>query len=91
MNIDQAKEKFNSLYTELTQSCIKIETEQDARFQVIDRILTEVLGWQREEILTEPHTDSGYIDYLITSRGRSRLVVEAKENYENALANVGLK
>ncbi|MBN3882117.1 MAG: AAA family ATPase [Nostoc sp. JL34] len=78
MNIDQAKEKFNSLYTELTQSCIKIETEQDARFQVIDRILTEVLGWQREEILTEPHTDSGYIDYLITSRGRSRLVVEAK-------------
>ncbi|WP_375506961.1 hypothetical protein [uncultured Nostoc sp.] len=78
MNIDQAKEKFNLLYTELTQSCIKIETEQDARFQVIDRILTEVLGWERAEILTEPHTDSGYIDYLITSTGRSRLVVEAK-------------
>ncbi|WGV23969.1 hypothetical protein [Halotia branconii] len=78
MNIDQAKEKFDLLYIELTQTSIKIETEEDARFQVIDRILTEVLGWERTEIITEPHTDSGYIDYLIASGGRSRLVVEAK-------------
>ncbi|MEH2227776.1 hypothetical protein [Nostoc sp.] len=57
MNIDQAKEKFNSLYTELTQSCIKIETEQDARFQVIDRILTEVLG-EHPVLADRPQTRS---------------------------------
>ncbi len=78
MNIDQAKAQFDQLYAELMQSSIPIETEQDARFQVIDRMLTEVLGWNRAEIKTEPHTDSGYIDYLINSEGRNRLVVEAK-------------
>ncbi|BAY61652.1 hypothetical protein NIES22_17190 [Calothrix brevissima NIES-22] len=78
MNIDQAKINFDLLYTELLQSHIKIETEQDTRFQIIDRILTEVLGWERYEILTEPHTESGYIDYLLASGGRNRLVVEAK-------------
>jgi predicted type IV restriction endonuclease len=78
MNIDQAKAQFEQLYAELMQSSIPIETEQDARFQVIDRMLTDVLGWKRAEIRTEPHTDSGYIDYLINSEGRNRLVVEAK-------------
>jgi energy-coupling factor transporter ATP-binding protein EcfA2 len=78
MNIDQAKEKFDQLYIELTQENLPIETEQETRFQIIDRVLMEILGWERAEIRMEPHTDSGYIDYLITSGGCNRLVVEAK-------------
>jgi len=80
MNIDQAKAQFDKLYAELMQSTIPIETEQDARFQVIDRMLTEVLGWKRAEIRTEPHTESGYIDYLISSEGRNRLVHRGRSN-----------
>lgn len=78
MNIDRAKEKFAQICTELTQGNVPLETEQDARFQVIDRVLTEVLGWDRAGIRTEPHTDSGYVDYLIAAGGLNKLVVEAK-------------
>ena len=55
-----------------------IETEQDARFQVVNRVLTEVLGWPFDAIKTEPHVESGYIDYLLLDGQRCRLVVEAK-------------
>jgi energy-coupling factor transporter ATP-binding protein EcfA2 len=79
MNIDSAKEKFDLLCTELTSSNISLETEQDARVHIIDRILIEILGWNREGILTEPHTDSGYVDYLMSLEGRNWLVVEAKK------------
>lgn len=78
MNIDQAKEIFDKLYPEWVENKDRIETEQDARFQVIDRMLTEVLGWERKEIKTEPHVESGFVDYLVTTARRGRLVVEAK-------------
>ena len=78
MDIDLAKVSFDTLCQELAQSHISLETEQDARLQIIDRILIEVLGWDRQGIKTEPHTDSGYIDYLLSTGGRDRLVVEAK-------------
>lgn len=78
MDIDIAKERFDGLYQELTQGNIPLETEQDARFQVINRILIEVLGWDRQGIRTEPHVESGYVDYLLSAGGRNRLVVEAK-------------
>ena len=78
MGIDEAKCQFDLLSEEWMRNYINFETEQDARFQIIDRMLTQVLGWQYSEIKTEPHTDSGFIDYLITDQGRNRFVVEAK-------------
>ncbi|NEU77925.1 hypothetical protein [Nostoc sp. UIC 10630] len=78
MNIDLAKERFDNLCQELTQSNTPLETEQDTRLHIIDRILIEVLGWDRQGIRTEPHTESGYVDYLLSAGGRNRLVVEAK-------------
>ena len=79
MDIDTAKEKFDQLSKIWNKDRKNIETEQDARFQVIDRILTEVLAWDYNNISTEQHTDSGYIDYLIHSEERSRFVIEAKK------------
>lgn len=78
MNIDNAQKAFDKLKEKWSISIDKIMTEQDTRFQVIDLILTNVLGWNRKEIKTEPHIDSGYIDYLIHAEGRGRLVIEAK-------------
>jgi predicted type IV restriction endonuclease len=78
MDIDSAKERFQQLYKEWSEHKLHIETEQDARFQIIDRMLTSVLGWNYKEIKTEPPTESGFIDYLLTYQGRNRFVVEAK-------------
>lgn len=78
MNIDEAKLVFDKFYPEWIENKIKIETEQDVRLQVIDLILTEVLGWRRSDIQTEPHFDSGYVDYLLKADNRNRFVIEAK-------------
>lgn len=80
--IDNAKDVFEEIRTFAQQHSDKISSgsEADTRIQLIDRILIEVLGWNRDGIFTEPHTDSGYIDYLISSGGRNILVIEAKKS-----------
>lgn len=78
VTIDEAKRIFDRLYPDWVANKDQIETEQDARFQVIDQILCDVLGWERAAIKTEPHVDSGFVDYLVMSDGRARMVVEAK-------------
>ena len=55
MAIDTAKNRFDGLYSNGKPGKKKIETEQDTRFLVIDRMLTEVMGWQHSDVRTEPH------------------------------------
>lgn len=80
MNIDLAKERFDRLLQELRapDGVPPLDTEQDARIHLIDRILIEVLGWDRSGIRTETHVESGYTDYLLSVDSRTRIVVEAK-------------
>lgn len=79
MKIDDSKKAFDDLSAKWTALLTEVETEQDARFQIIDLILTDVLGWERNEIKTEKHTKTGYVDYLIRAEDRNRMVVEAKK------------
>ena len=64
-SIDEAKQRFDNLYSEIRFRLAEIENEADTRFQIIDRILMEVLGWERTEIKMEPPTEKGFIDYLL--------------------------
>lgn len=76
--IDAAKRAFDEIRDFARSNAEQIVSETDARFQLIDRLLVEVLGWRRDGVQTEPPTESGYIDYLLSSGGRSLFVVEAK-------------
>jgi hypothetical protein len=78
MVLDEAKAAFDKLLPIWLTQKGSIENEQETRFKLIDRMLTDVLGWKHEDIKTEPHVDSGYVDYLITTEGRNRFVIEAK-------------
>jgi energy-coupling factor transporter ATP-binding protein EcfA2 len=78
-HLDAAKKAFDEIRRFADTNEAVIETESDARFQLIDRILVDVLGWRREGFKTEPPTGSGYIDYLLTAGGRNMFVVEAKK------------
>lgn len=78
MNTDHAFEAFKAIQQFAKDNHDRIVTEQDARFQMIDRFLVEVLGWPRQSIATEPHLDEGRIDYLLSHGGRNKFVVEAK-------------
>ena len=78
MAVDAAYNSFAALKEGWDKCRPGLHSEQDVRFNVIDRMLTEVLGWAHSDIKTEPNVESGYVDYLVTHRGRNRLVVEAK-------------
>jgi cold shock CspA family protein/GTPase SAR1 family protein len=78
MNLDRSFEVAKALCADVSSRAMEIETEQDARVQIINRFLTEVLGWDYAEIKTETFSDAGYADYKISTGGRARLIVEAK-------------
>lgn len=53
--------------------------EADTRFQVIDRLLREVLGWPNGSFKMEAATIEGFADYhLLRPNGKPVLIVEAK-------------
>ncbi|MBE9576854.1 hypothetical protein [Flavobacterium proteolyticum] len=57
------------------------ESEAQTRFDLIDRIIREILQWEHGQISVEPHTTgekSGYIDYLLTA-GDYKIIIEAKK------------
>ncbi len=79
MDIDEANQRLVNLVADVQPRLDHIQSEQDARFQLINRILVEVLGWEHGDIHTEPHTPNGYADYLLRSGGTAAVVVEAKK------------
>lgn len=54
-----------------------IRNEAQTRFDVIDRVIKECLGWQRDKIKVEAHNDSGFTDYELHGTG-AIAVLEAK-------------
>lgn len=53
-------------------------SEADTRVKLIDEILKHILGWPEKLIKREPHIESGYIDYLLSTT-HPYYVVEAKK------------
>lgn len=78
MDVDAFEAPLKALVENVGGRLEAIETEADARFQLIDRLLIEALGWRHEDFMMEPHNPSGYTDYLVQYRGTAALVVEAK-------------
>jgi hypothetical protein len=72
--IELAAEKLRKLEPEIRAALAAEPNESDTRLKVLDRFLFEILDWQKDSsVYTEPPTDSGYIDYLLTvgeNRGR---------------------
>ena len=77
--LDTAFEVFSKLLAEICEYQTKMHTEEDAKFRVISRMLTEVLGWRHDEIHMEPSTLQGYSDYIISKSEYSIINVEAKK------------
>ncbi|WP_316202313.1 MULTISPECIES: AAA family ATPase [unclassified Bradyrhizobium] len=79
-SIDQAYERLLKLKADIEAALAAKLNEADTRLKVLDRFLFEVLEWKHEAVFTEPPTDSGYIDYLLTiADRRGAMVLEAKK------------
>lgn len=72
---------FDQVKNFLNGKDLALTNEAQTRFDVIDRIIREVLGWQHGSVAVEEyapaHEKAAYIDYLLRS-GDSSIVVEAK-------------
>src|SRR4051812_17521236 len=80
-SIDPAFERLNNLRPGFEAALKSGLNESDTRLRILDRFLFEVLDWKHEAVFTEPATDSGYIDYLLTvGERRGVMVIEAKRS-----------
>lgn len=78
-SIERAHDILSSLQPELQTTLLRTPNESDTRLKVLDRILFEVLNWEHGAVFTEPATESGYVDYLLTTgERRGVLIIEAK-------------
>ncbi|MGD9873846.1 MAG: hypothetical protein AB7T27_06205 [Kiritimatiellia bacterium] len=77
----EASSVFDVLSSSIKGKDLSQTNEAQTRFDVIDRMIREVLSWPHGQIRVEPPTSGdrrGYIDYLLKS-GDETIVVEAKK------------
>ena len=74
---EEAYEVFQNLRTMYDNHNFTDQSEADTRCKLIDAILIDCLGWVENDIRREPHLDTGFVDYILTT-DRPALVVEAK-------------
>ena len=78
VDIDRAFEAAKAILEEASSRLDAIRSEEDAKIQIITRLLTEVLGWSHSDISAEHPNDNGFSDYLLTNDERPEFVLEAK-------------
>lgn len=78
MTVDQAFESAQQVIAVAADHLEQIKTEEDAKLQIINRILTEVLGWNHADISAEQSNENGYSDYVVSRDGQPSFVLEAK-------------
>src|SRR5690349_56308 len=77
---DSALDTFKEIAKQFKDFCKKRGkiSETDTRVKITDRILKEVCLWPEEDLSREDYSHSGYIDYVLSLRGKPFIVVEAK-------------
>lgn len=77
-NVDVAEQTLKTLLAEVRIDLPSIESEEDAKVKIINRIFSECLGWSFTQFSCEKKHESGYSDYILKINGIPSLVVEAK-------------
>jgi len=76
--LDEAYEKILVIREDVNENIENVLTEEDAKIQIITRVITESLGWSFADIGAERAHENGYSDYLLAVSGLNALIVEAK-------------
>ena len=80
---EKALAKFKSLRPELFRAASDVLNESDTRFKIIDRLLTEVMGWLHDQVSTEPLSTAGYLDDLLSVTGKRGSLVSRRKRSES--------
>ena len=76
--LDVAEANLKDLVVEFNNNRQRIVTEEDAKVQLINTMLFNVLGWTPKQLSTERKHSSGYSDYLVGNPDTPEFVLEAK-------------
>lgn len=79
MDIDSSYGSFLEIKDSVEKNVHKITSEEDAKIQIIIRILTEVLGWTHSDIEAERKHQNGFSDFIISINKSNAFVLEAKK------------
>lgn len=77
----EISEIFEEIYNTGLNKELENNSEAQTRFDIIDRIIREILQWKYGQISVEPHTTgirNGYIDYELRA-GDYKIIIEAKK------------
>lgn len=79
LDFESAREKIDDLVVWAASNAANISrNEATTRLHLIDRLLFECLGWDREDCVAEEHHEGQYTDYSLGAPSR-KLVLEAKK------------
>lgn len=80
-DIDKSFSALQKIEIDFQEFCAKglHITEADTRFNIIDRIITEVLHWPHAEVRREVRASGQYLDYLLNVNGKKYVCLEAKK------------
>lgn len=78
MDVDAGFEAAKAILEEAKSRLVEIATEEDAKIQVINRILIEALGWDHKDISAERKHENGFSDYVMHVEGNPAFLIEAK-------------
>src|SRR5437867_1047350 len=76
-DFEESRATLDALLAWAKQHPVVSRNEATTRFQLIDRLFFECLGWDRSECIAEEHHEGTYTDYVFGKPAR-RLLVEAK-------------
>lgn len=77
--LNLSEENFIEIFNDVSGRIESISSEEDAKVQIVNRILVDVLGWKYEDIKCENQHENGFSDYILSSNSVRKLVVEAKK------------
>lgn len=78
-DIDERFQAFRAIAKEVATLDKTSWSEADTRLRIVDPILFNVLGWDRNEAIVEERAGTGFTDYTLKIRGSARAVIEAKK------------
>ncbi|HEV2678369.1 MAG TPA: hypothetical protein VGV37_27825 [Aliidongia sp.] len=77
-DLDRSFDKAKEIFSDVRLNQENISSEEDAKIQIINRILIESLGWHAAELSAERKNENGYSDYIVFNGKRRFFLVEAK-------------
>ncbi|HSH67582.1 MAG TPA: hypothetical protein VLB84_17710, partial [Bacteroidia bacterium] len=78
MNYETGRENLVKLINWYNENSVKNRNEANTRFHIIDRLIFECLGWDKNTFTSEESQGGKYADYTFSNPNRC-LIIEAKK------------